>query len=283
MKGTPLYDARVDDEALNEARRDRGTPMVQLAHPRKGVWSGKNQLGVELPFQLDANRMQTIFKMDEWGFPEVWTLSLSVKSSDVVQDGTVTLHAGQAFDIVGEVSFGSGGIVQTFEVDWVEGTIFSLPMNAINIRARWSDLATFFGIAPPPNVRVSVIASRGGIRHARATKTTVFNEVVPAGAFLGAGAPFSPIPAFAKSLIVANGFGGVATDLYSASTFLEFFLNDSSGPGNLAVLSIPGNFLAPIAASSVPIPANARYWSIRNAGAAPISVGASMVWNLFDE
>lgn len=286
-KGSALYDARVDEAALQDAHRDNATPLVQLGHPRKGVWSGKNQLGVELPFELDAQRMQTIFKMDEWGFPEVWTLSLAVRSSELPTNGqtqgTVKLGAGQAFDIIGEISFGAGGIVQTFEVDWVEGTIFSLPMNAINVRARWSALATFFGIAPPPDVRVSVIASRGGIRHARATKTDSFNEVVPAGAFLGGALPFSPIPAFAKSLVLVNGSLGVATDLYNANTILQFFLNESKVGGNLDVVSIPGNFLGPTTSFKVPIPANARFWSILNAGPAPISIGASAIWNLFDE
>ena len=45
-----LLDPRVDEAALAMGRRDKGTPMVQLAYPRKGIWSGANQLGVELPF-----------------------------------------------------------------------------------------------------------------------------------------------------------------------------------------------------------------------------------------
>lgn len=271
----PLYDVRVEDVALQEAKRDQGTPMVQLAYPRKGIWSGKNQLGVELPFELNPTTPQTVFKMDEWGFPEVWTISLSLT--------VPTLVAGQAFDLIGEVSFGSGGIVQNFEVDWVEGTIFSLPMNAINVRARWSALAAISGILPPQDCRVSVIAARGGIRHARATATQGRAEVIPAGAFLGAPGPFIRIPAFAKSATLVSGFGGVSTALYSATTFFQLYTNESSTVGNIEIVSIPGSMLGPTASFKVPIPANARYWTLFNAGLAAADIGLTVIWNLFDE
>lgn len=279
MRGSIIIDDRVEAEAIRGVQRDRGTPMVQLAHPRKGVWSGQNQLGVELPFQLDANFEQTIFKMDEWGFPEVWTLSLSVN--------VPTLSEGQAFDLVGEVSFGAGGIMQTFDVDWVDGTIFSLPMNSVNIRARWSDVARFFGIDPPENVRVSVIASRGSLRHSRATKTQVFNNpALGAGAYLSNpfNNQFEKIPQFAKSVVLTPSDLGLASVLYNANTFLEFFTNSAPPPAaNICTIRIPGNFLGPTASFKVPIPANSRYWTIRNGSGAPIAVAGSLVWNLFDE
>jgi hypothetical protein len=277
MRGNILLDPRVDDQAVQNARRDHGTPTVQLAYPRKGIWSGQNQLGVELPFELDASRMQTIFKMDEWGFPEIWTLALSVTlPKDLVQN--------QIFDIVGEVSFGSGGIVQTFEVDWVVGTVFSLPMNAVNVRARWSDLATFKGVLPPEGIRVSVIISRGGIRHARATKTSSF---LPLGAGGSAVNPFTvpvtfvPIPPFAKSVVVQPRTLAAAAGLYAADASLQLLeSNFTAIPSPVSV--VPGNLLGPTTSFKVPIPANARYWTI-TAGAAPIPDGGSLLWNLFDE
>lgn len=277
MRGNILLDPRVDDQAVQNARRDNGTPTVQLAYPRKGIWSGQNQLGVELPFELDSSRMQTIFKMDEWGFPEVWTLSLALAlPKQLVQN--------QIFDIIGEVSFGSGGIVQTFEVDWVVGTVFSLPMNAVNVRARWSDLATIKGVLPPEGIRVSVIISRGGIRHARATKTNYFG---PLAAGESVSDPFSvprtflPIPPFAKSVVVQPRTLAAAAGLYAADASLQFLeSNFVAIPSPVSVA--PGNMLGPTTSFKVPVPANARYWTI-TAGAAPIPDGGTLIWNLFDE
>jgi len=277
-----LLDTRVDEEALLSARRDTGNKVVQLAYPRKGVWSGNNQLGVELPFQIDANLEQTVFKMDEWGFPQIWTIALSVFVPD--------LKVGQFFDVIGEISYGSGGVVQTFDVDWVDGTVFSLPMNAINVRAKWSELATIGGIFPPPGVRISVIASRGSIRHARATKTQFFGEIA-AGATVQntfvAPPVFPGIPTFAKSVVVTASTAAGAALLYAASTELWFLGNDNTGvPAVLQV--VPGNMLGPTTSFKVPIPANARYWTIFNGAGVPIPLGpalnaGSLIWNLFDE
>lgn len=283
--GEPIYDMRVEAEAIQAERRDHGVPTVQLTHPRKGVWSGKNQLGVELPFQLDANRMQTIFKMDEWGFPEVWTVSLSVTVPELVQ--------GQFFDVEAEVNFGAGGIVQTFELDLVDGTIFSIPMNAINVRARWSDLATIQGVLPPDNVRISALVSRGGQRHARATKTSFFGAIAAGDTFknnfpliaMPPGPPiYIPIPAFAKSATVTPSTAANAALIYAATCELWFMANDNTAVPSI-IQTIPGNFLGPTV--RVPIPANARFWTIKNGAGAPMTAGpaanaGSVIWNLFD-
>lgn len=267
---------RIDEVSMQEARRDGGTQMVQLAYPRQGVWSGKNQLGVELPFQLDANRMQTIFKMDEWGFPEVWTVSLGLQLPE-------DLTEGQIFDIVGEVNFGSGGIMQQFDVDWVDGTAFSLPMNAINVRARWNSRALIQGVEPPPGIRVSTLIARSSIRHARATFTS-FMGSLPVGEFLRntfAVPPiFQPIPAFAKSVVVVPTTPADAANLYAAGSSLQFLMNNNTAVP-ATILGVPGTFLGPTASFKVPIPATARYFTFFNGGAAPVS--GELIWNLFDE
>lgn len=283
--GRELHDLRVEWAAIQQQKRDTGVPTFNLGYPRKGPWTGKNQLGVELPFQIDANRMQTIFKMDEWGFPEVWTTSLSVNVPELVQ--------GQAFDVEGEISFGSGGIVQTFEIDLVDGTIFSLPMNAINVRARWSDLAAFQGILPPDNVRISCLVSRGGLQHSRATKTLFVGDVAAGTAaqnnfpllLTPPGLPtYFQIPVFSKSVAITPSTLANAGVLYNATTELWFLANDNVAVPAL-IQSIPGNFLGP--AVRVPIPANARYWTVKVGGATPLVAGpmrnsASLIWNLFD-
>lgn len=267
---------RLDESMFAEARRDQKTPHVALAYPRQGVWSGKNQLGVELPFSLDSERMQTIFKMDEWGFPEVWTISLALQLP-------VDLTEGQIFDIVGEINFGSGGIMQSFEVDWVEGTIFCLPMNAVNVRAKWSPRAVIEGVLPPDGIRVSTIVSRGSIRHARATLTN-FMGSLPVGEFFRntfvVPNIFLPIPAFAKSVVVVPTGPADAAPLYDSDSSLRFLMNNNTAVP-ATILTVPGNFLGPTTSFKVPIPATARYFTFFNGGEVPVS--GQFIWNLFDE
>ena len=264
---------RLDESAFADAKRDHGTSVVQLAYPRQGVWSGQNQLGVELPFELDANRMQTIFKMDEWGFPEVWTVSLGIALPK-------PLIANQIFDVIAEVNFGAGGIVQTFDCDWVEGTIFSLPMNAINVRAKWSPRAIIAGVLPPEGIRISTLIARGAIRHARATLTNFMGGLAVGSDLVDFGNNYQPIPAFAKSVVVTPTNFGDSLNLYAAGSYLQFLMNESTAVP-LPILTVPGNLLGPTASFKVPIPATARYFTFHNGGVAPVS--GNFIWNLFDE
>lgn len=100
--------------------------------PRTGSWTGSNQLGNELPFEPDANNRQTILKLDEWGYPEIWTVSLGIKG---FPQGT--------FDRIGIraiIEYGAGGITQTVVIDWRNGSRISLPMNAVNVIAEFYDI-----------------------------------------------------------------------------------------------------------------------------------------------
>jgi hypothetical protein len=269
---------RIDQQMFADAKRDMGYPTVNVAHPRTGVWSGKNQLGVELPFELDANNRQTIFKMDEWGFPKVWTVSLGIELPKALKQG-------QIFDVVAIVNFGSGGIMQEFEVDWVVGTVFSLPMNAINVRARWSDRALIEGVQPPEGIRVSTLIAQYGLRHARATFTNFFGNLAGDDSVVvpnPPGAPiFQAIPAFAKSVIVTPATPGDAAAIYAAGSSLSFFQNDNTAVPSF-IQSVPGDLLGPTIGFKVPIPATARYWTFTNGAGNPPATG-NVIWTLFDE
>jgi hypothetical protein len=267
---------RIDQQMFADAKRDVGYPTVNVAHPRTGVWSGKNQLGVELPFELDANNRQTIFKMDEWGFPKVWTVSLGIELPKALKQG-------QIFDVVAIVNFGSGGIMQEFEVDWVVGTVFSLPMNAINVRARWSDRALIEGVQPPEGIRVSTLIAQYGLRHARATFTNFFGNLDGGDSVIVPGVPpfFQPIPAFAKSVMITPVAAADAAALYSAGSSLSFFQNDNTAVPAF-IQTVPGDLLGPTVGFKVPIPATARYWTFTN-GVGNASVSGNVIWTLFEE
>ena len=75
-----------------------GVPPVAPVIPSSGWWTGNNQLGNEVAFAPDANNRQTILKLEEWGPPEVWTVSLFL---------THEIAAFNAFDVTAELDFGA--------------------------------------------------------------------------------------------------------------------------------------------------------------------------------
>jgi hypothetical protein len=265
MKGTVLRDDRLAQAAKKFANAD-SVQKIQLAYPRTGVWSGSNQLGVELPFDPNTDHAQTILKMDEWGMPQIWTVSLGVRFEHELVDG-------EFFDCTAEIDFGSGGMIQSFDVDWVDGTQLSLPCNFINVRARWNDLARFLGLGVPGGVKVSVLVSQFAPAHTRATFSRFF--ILPGGA--SSPLPHDKIPRFAKSLQVLPINPADSATLYGANFEVQFFANTTSmNP----VLTVTGTFLGP--SVKIPIPPFARYWGVTTSAGAPGTAGW-LIFNLFDE
>jgi hypothetical protein len=266
MAERALRDGRIAQAAREAAAAD-SVQQVQIAYPRTGDWSGKNQLGVEIPYDPNAVTPQTILKLDEWGFPEVWTVSLGVRFND-------ELVAGQAFDAVALVSIGSGGINQEFECDFVDGTMFSAPMNAINVRCVLNSLQAFSLIPAPNGVKVSVMLSRGDKARSRATFTRFLS--VPAGSTSSAGFPNIRIPAFSKSVSILPLADGDIVNTYGPNFKMQFFANSLA---TAPVASVSGSFLGP--GVKIPIPALARYFRAENTGA--VDLFASATFSLFDE
>lgn len=260
---TILRDDRLE-EVRGQLAAAQALPKVQVELPRHGVFSGNNQLGIELPFKPNAVHPQTIFKMDEWGFPQAWTISLGVRLEHELGDR-------EAFDCVGQILIGSGGIQQAFEVDWVDGTMFSVVGNAINVVARLNDLQQVSGIPAPNGVNVSVQVGQYAAGQTRATVTRFQNLLASTLSGIGR------IPTFAKSVQVLPIRDTDPAVVYSAGMLLQFFANQVGTPNPVA--TIPGNFLAP--GVKVPIPAIARYFAMRNTGLADAQ--ASAIFNLFHE
>lgn len=116
------------------ADAEPATPPVPVlkTEPLKGPWTGNNNLGIRRSFEPDARQRQSVLMMPEWGFPEVWTVTL----------GIVGFPGGlfNGFNIRGILEFGVGGATETMEVDWINGVQVSLTMNALNVIAEFSDL-----------------------------------------------------------------------------------------------------------------------------------------------
>jgi hypothetical protein len=269
MRDTLAIDGRLAEHAAKLADADE-VPKVQLAYPKKGVWSGSNNLGYEIAFDLSTTTAQSILMLPEWGFPECWTVSLAVRFDQ-------ELVAGQFFDCTAEIDFGSGGIMQSFEIDWVDGAVFSLPMNAVNIRARWNDLATLLGLGGPAGVKVSALLSRGSPARSRATLSRFFilghqGESSSTSSAL----PHDKIPAFAKSAQILPINSADVANLYDANFEVSFFANrDATTP----VATVTGDFID--VNTKIPIPPFARYYGVKINGTA--SVAGWVIFNLFDE
>lgn len=264
-----IDNARLLERAGELAEAD-ALPKVQIAYAHKGSWTGDNNLGYEVPFKLNTRSPQGILAMPEYGFPECWTVSLGIRLEHELVDM-------EFFDCVAEIDFGSGGIMQTFEMDWVDGAVFSLPMNAINVRARWNDVAAALGLGGPEGVQVSVILSRGSPARSRATKSDPFvltheGESVSTSSAI----PHNKIPRFSKSAQVLPFNPDDAGIVYGANFELQFFANQIT---TTPVLTIPGNFLAP--GVKVPIPPFARYYGVTINGTQ--STSGWVLFNLFDE
>jgi hypothetical protein len=161
-----------------------GVPPVAPVIPSSGWWTGNNQLGNEVAFAPDTNNRQTILKLEEWGPPEVWTVSLFL---------THEIEAFNAFDVTAELDFGAGGATQIVQMDWVNGAQISVPMNAIDVIATFKNVdITTIG----SGIRLGVQVGRGRRAGCAVPTLTMLDNV-----FLAANNVFPElveIPAFAK-------------------------------------------------------------------------------------
>ena len=234
---------------------------VQVVPTRKGVWSGSNELGYEVPFAFDGTTPQTVFKMDEWDFPQMWTLSLGYRLEG-------DLDAGEVFDAKAIIEFGSGGIIQTFEMDWVVGARVSLPMNAVNVKALYEINS---GSVPDNRVFLNCLLARGAAP-SRATRSFILTAA-------GVGGLSTPIkiPAFAKSFQIVGG-GDPNGDPYTGDMSYRMGFNNAATPVSAV---IDGSELLQGPATKVPIPARMKYFAFENNNADIHSV--HVIFNLFDE
>jgi len=171
-------------------------PAVYPIIPPNGPWSGSNHLGQQVIFAPDANNRQSILKMDEWGPPEMWTVSLGFTAHQYAND----FNAG--CEVIAEITFGSGGATQYLECSWVNGTQLSLPMNTISIGARYQQagLTPFVaGFIAPSDLVLSVQIARGSAKNYAVLADTAMVHGL-AGAIEVYTVDRVNIPAFASSV-----------------------------------------------------------------------------------
>lgn len=226
-----------DDELSPRARGANKAPVgrtVYPVEPRKGPWSGNNQLGITQDFLPDTNNRQTIMKMDEWGQTSVRTVMLGLEyNEDAVSDPA-------ALEVQAYIEMGAGGTTQTVVMDWHNGVTFSAPMNAINIIAQYQTAVNVEDMG----LRLTAIIGAGRVSSAPPTFTPQ-RVIIPAGTDA-----LIDIPNFARELVVnERDLGGLVTSAYDPTIAYELrsiALSEiiATQPGD-QVLALGGKFQIP--------------------------------------
>lgn len=203
-------------------------PVVYTLTPPNGPWSGSNNLGQVVDFSDNALNSQMILKLDEWGPPDMWTVSLGVDRND---GGVPNIK----FQIQAEIIFGVGGATQTVLVDWRNGTQLCLPMNAVAVHALYGATEAGGGFTLPPDLRLSVLVARGTARSFVAPTLTHYTD-----ALSGVDNYQLPIPRFARRfkivwidpavspikattrILVNSAVGGAIIEIYPTASLVNY-------------------------------------------------------------
>lgn len=245
----------IDDFTLRAQRlQARSAPTLPMAqnvplrqHP---MWSGNNEFGFEAPFQPDATNRQMILKLGEFEHPKVWSVMLGA-------DIPFTSNFLSLFNIVAEVSVGSGGIVDQFEVDWSPGVAFNVTGNTLIINARYES-----NTSVQDGVRLRAMVGQGSIDGATPTRSFVLNQPV------GVGDPFR-MPRYARSMQALPGSAFPGNNVWDALLLYHFMQNPTSG----FVMTLQGTQLLALGAK-IEVPGSANFVRLDNltAGSVPISL-----------
>lgn len=254
------------------ARRDPPEPSVSVfVQPAlHGPWTNSNNFGAEVAFTPDEQARQRIIKLPEWGDPVVWTVSLGIEytEEDWPLDGG---GRSRGFEIVGEVSYGVGGATQTVEVDWVQGTTFSVPMNAISVDAAY---IFPFGVGEGPepqqprDLRLSVLLARGGASTSIApTKLAKLLDGSSLASLVNnlRGDPPARIPKFGRRVFLQPAIAPARfSELVSGNNYLLFF----SAPEVTAAATLIATIriTSSVLQEGVRVPPFAKYVTLENAG-----------------
>lgn len=249
------------DDPLVPRAVQKASPSVQkvvLEPVRTGPWSGNNNLGARVPFSPDANNEQTIFKMPEWGWPTVRTVSCGIHYN------VGNMPALAWWDVIGLATIGIGGASQEFEFSWLEGTTFSAPMNAIDIRVRYDRT-----IVPsiPTDLHLSVQIGEGSFAKGpvicgRRGQVTAMALGVP-----GTMTPVT-IPKFARRLELIGTDTLSGTNLFAAGNVLTFDVGGAPTQALVVPMTEYNRY-----DGGIPIPPFARRVSFGNNTATILNLG----------
>jgi len=239
------FDDQFERRASELQRVPSSLKPVHIIPNKSGPWSGNNQLGNVLPFQDNAQNEQTILKLDEWGYPRVWTVHLEMEFDDTVST---------TFEVVAKIVAGIGGNTIDFEVDWSRGASFSFAFNALNVIAKYSNTVDL-----PTDLRLGVNIGHYPLPGARPTRTFTNLLTVPGGTPLRL-----KIPKFAKYY---RALSVTLAPQIPYQAGVEFTLLGSGTSGTVKYTFDGANYFAFNPTGKVPIPGGCEELVITNNGA----------------
>lgn len=238
------------------ARRAKKVMRVMNIEPRRGGWSGNNELGYYLDIEGSTDLRKSVLKLSEWGMPEVWSIMLGLDTGNVNFTTTPTV-----FGLIAELAAGSGGTTQEVEVDWVNGTCISLPMNALSVIVSYdqalSGIPLDYG-----TLRARVTLGRGVRQGPDPIRTLHVDEAdIAPGNF----SEYVKIPAFARRLYVYHISGTAA--LWTPGVEIRFTSNPFTGqPSEI----VPTSYLHNALPDGVNVPQYTQYVRLYNGSAVDI-------------
>lgn len=243
---------------------------VYVQPARHGIWSDSNNFGAEVAFDPDQDNRQRVIKLPEWGEPVVWTVSLGI---DYTEEAWPQVGPGgqRGFEIVGEVTYGVGGATQTIEVDWLQGTTFSVPANAISVDAFYDfpfDPSEGPRTQQPRDIRLSVLLGRGGSSSGvRPTRSARLLDGSPLTHLDNEQLAPSParVPKFGKRVFLLSTappeqFGA----LVNGNNYLVFFAAPDVANAAFRVASV--RITSSVLVEGVRVPPFAKYVTLQNVG-----------------
>jgi hypothetical protein len=213
------------------SRNTTGPIPVTPVEARRGPWTGNPNLGQFIQFAPTLGNRTSILKMGEWGMPSVRTVTLGIEVVDESIDSS--------FAMVAEVIVGAGGTTKTFEMDWKNGTSFTLPMNAIEVVAKPHPDSD---VGPLENIRLAAWIGEGSRVNRRPTYTVLLKD-------FGTGLPLIPTGSSSQRITIPNFATAVRfNDVNTPNTMFNagnsaFFMPASVGL--VAVKAVHTNMFTP--------------------------------------
>lgn len=253
--GDSLFEDQFERRAREIDRRPNGLKNVSILPPKTGPWSANNQFGIEQPFAPDARNRQTILKLPEWGFPQVWSVQLGI---------TVPTQATNVYNVMASVEIGVGGTTETVEIDWANGTSFSVVTNALNISAFY-----FRSSNIPSDLRLKAMVGRRTLPGSAPKRS--FSALIPP---LGGSSEFS-IEKYTKSITL------LPRAFTSTPYAIDFLVQFAASTTSAVISEISGaQILAAGNGATIDVPGGARVIRIINNGAGPGTTQYNLIYNL---
>jgi hypothetical protein len=258
----PIMDDFTLRALRHQAKQVPGTlPVFPLPLRHHPLWTGNNSLGFEVPLSEDATETsileRTVLKLDEWGMPEVWTITLGTNFTPSLDNDN------QAYALEGIIEYGSGGAVDDFVVDWTNGTVIRLNMNAVSVKLRgtFGDPAGGPGSIIPPGLAARVLLSRGALP---GLPPQVTRFAIGQAGVLDPSFGAAKVPKFGKSFRPFGTTNAAADAMFAVGNYWQFYSTSGSGGTLVGSIRAPDavNYLG--GGGGIPIPFPARQVAFLN-------------------